>query len=191
MPPEIVALLDKPHLLLMVIALGALFGIAAERLMSRVWRETRSGPRRPRWTPHPAPFRPRTYTPPPRRPEPKAPDAADQLRTVMTADFTLQPLLNKSEARLFRELDRAVIARNPGWQVMAQVFLGEVLKCDDAQAYGCINAKRVDLLLMDDQCLPRHAIEYQGHGHHQANAAARDGRPRHRRSGGWLRGHDT
>ena len=27
---------------------------------------------------------------------------------------------------------------------------------------------------MDDDCQPRHAIEYQGAGHHQGTAAARD-----------------
>src|SRR5690606_31510334 len=89
-------------------------------------------------------------------------DAADQLRIVMAANFTTQPLLNKSEARVFKELDRIVIGCNPNWQVMAQVSLGEVLRSQDAEAYGCINSKRVDLLLMDGDCRPRHAIEYQG-----------------------------
>jgi hypothetical protein len=30
------------------------------------------------------------------------------------------------------------------------------------------------LLLVDDDCQPRHAIEYQGGAHHQGTAAARD-----------------
>ena len=79
---------------------------------------------------------------------PKRPDAADQLRIVMAANFTARPLLNKNEARVFRELHRIVISRNPGWQVMAQVSLGEIVRSKDADAYGCINSKRVDLLLM-------------------------------------------
>jgi hypothetical protein len=102
------------------------------------------------------------------------PDAADQLRTVMGAEFTVQPLLNRSEARVFRELDRFVLTCNPGWQVMAQVSLGEILRSKDADAYRCINSKRVDLLLIDESCRPRHAIEYQGLGHHHPTAAARD-----------------
>lgn len=106
--------------------------------------------------------------------QPKAPDAADQLRIVMGASFSVQPLLNKSEARVFRELDRTVIACNPTWQVMAQVSLGEILRSEDAAAYGCINSKRVDLLLVDENCQPRHAVEYQGGAHHQGTAAARD-----------------
>lgn len=105
---------------------------------------------------------------------PKQPDAADQLRIVMAANFTIQPLLNKGEARVFRELDRVVTDCNPSWHVMAQVSLGEVLRSKDADAYGCINSKRVDLLLMDGDYQPRHAIEYQGGAHHQGTAAARD-----------------
>jgi GAF domain-containing protein len=92
----------------------------------------------------------------------------------MGADFTIQPLLNKSEARVFSELHRAVSACNPTWHVMAQVSLGEILVSADAEAYRCINAKRVDLLLVDGDCRPRHAIEYQGGAHHQGTAAARD-----------------
>jgi len=57
---------------------------------------------------------------------------------------------------------------------MAQVSLGEILVSKDVAAYRCINAKRVDLLLMDGDCQPRHAIEYQGGAHHQGAAAARD-----------------
>ena len=92
----------------------------------------------------------------------------------MGANFTIQPLPNKSEARVFKELDRIVISCNPGWQVMAQVSLGEILRSKDAAAYRCINSKRVDLLLVDEDCQPWHAIEYQGGAHHQGTAAARD-----------------
>lgn len=101
-------------------------------------------------------------------------DATDQLRIVMGADFAIQPLLNKREARLFKELDRFVIDQHSEWQVMAQVSLGEILRCRDSKAYSCINSKRVDLLLVDGDCQPRHAIEYQGGGHYQRMAAARD-----------------
>lgn len=108
--------------------------------------------------------------------EKKIPDAADQLRTVMKADLKAQPLLNKSEARQFKAIDRQVLKAKPGWQVMAQVSLGEILRCEDKDAYACINSKRVDLLNVDDECKPIHAIEYQGGGHFKgAHAtAARD-----------------
>ena len=59
---------------------------------------------------------------------------------------------------------------------MAQVSLGEILRCEDKVAYGCINSKRVDLLIVDAESRPLHAIEYQGGGHFKgAHAtAARD-----------------
>jgi hypothetical protein len=133
------------------------------------------GKRRGRWRQRSRHWKSGRDRPVPFQPS-RAPDAADQLRTVMRADFKAQPLLNKSEARLFKALDKMVIEMRPGWQVMAQVSLGEILRCEDKAAYGCINSKRVDLLIVDDDCRPIHAIEYQGGGHFKgAHAtAARD-----------------
>ena len=176
MPPEIDALIAKPHLLIVVIAVGAFAGMLVERLFSELrrqaWRERNRArwgkKRRERSSVAVGPWGTRDRAPP------KPPDAADQLRIVMGADFTIQPLLNKSEARVFKELDRMVIGCDPRWQVMAQVSLGEILRSRDAAAYSCINSKRVDLLLVDGDCQPRHAIEYQGGAHHQGTAAARD-----------------
>lgn len=136
----------------------------------RRWRRSSSRSERSRWSPR--------FVEPRHDPLPgRAPDAADQLRAVMNAHFTAQPLLNKSEARVFRVLDKLVIElAPPGWQVMAQVSLGEILRCEDKAAYGCINSKRVDLLIVDADSQPLHAIEYQGGGHFKgAHAtAARD-----------------
>jgi hypothetical protein len=94
----------------------------------------------------------------------------------MKAEFKAQPLLNKSEARLFKAMDKMVLGMRPDWQVMAQVSLGEILRCEDSKAYACINSKRVDLLIVDEECRPLHAIEYQGGAHFKgAHAtAARD-----------------
>ncbi|RWN24151.1 DUF2726 domain-containing protein [Mesorhizobium sp.] len=176
MPPEIIALIEKPHLLIAVLLVGALAGMSVERFLSKMRRQAWRERNRWRWE------RKRTRgnidsgpsAPKPDTAAPKQPDAADQLRIVMGANFTIQPLLNKSEARVFKELDRIVISCNPGWQVMAQVSLGEILRSKDADAYRCINSKRVDLLLVDENCQPRHAVEYQGGAHHQGTAAARD-----------------
>jgi hypothetical protein len=157
MPPEIIALIDKPFWLAAVLAVGALIGMAIENIAMemrrRAWRKRNpngvsNGFRRP--------------------------DAADQLRTVMRAQFSSRPILNKSEARVFRDLDRMVLACNPRWQVMAQVSLGEILCSESREAYLCINSKRVDLLLVDEHCNPKHVFEYQGGGHYQGTAAARD-----------------
>lgn len=173
---EILALIEKPYLLVAVLFAGAFVGMTVEQFLSRMrrqawrtrnrslWEEKRSGA-----SIAIAPWLQRSEPKPP-----KQADAADQLRIVMDASFTIQPLLNRSEARVFKELDRIVIGCNPAWQVMAQVSLGEVLRSKDAVAYSCINSKRVDLLLVDGDCQPRYAIEYQGGAHHQGAAAARD-----------------
>lgn len=94
----------------------------------------------------------------------------------MDAEFTARPLLNRPEANLFKVLDEVVIARHSGWQVMAQVSLGEFLATADKDAYFAINSKRVDFALMNPEAAVVHVIEYQGTGHHLAGgaAAARD-----------------
>ena len=104
----------------------------------------------------------------------RIPDAADQLRTVMGAQFKAKRLLNRGESRILAALEPIVAELAPGWRVMAQVSLGEVLDADSIEAFNTINAKRVDFLLVDPDLRPRHAIEYQGQGHHQGTAAARD-----------------
>jgi hypothetical protein len=176
MPAEIIALVEKPHLLIAVLLVGAFAGITVEQFLSKMRRQAWRERNRWRWERNRSAGNvasgPWLAAPDPA--VPKQPDAADQLRIVMDANFTARPLLNKSEARVFKELDRIVISCNPGWQVMAQVSLGEILRSADIGAYSCINSKRVDLLLMDEDCQPRHAIEYQGGAHYQGTAAARD-----------------
>ncbi|MBY5454080.1 MULTISPECIES: DUF2726 domain-containing protein [Rhizobium] len=167
---------EKPELLVAALFVGIVIGVAVEQLLSsmgkRAWRERSRSHREERgrnervapgsWL--------QTRAAEPLRPV----DATDQLRIVMRSNFTIQPLLNKSEARVFRELDSVVIGCNSSWQVMAQVSLGEILRSTDTDAYSCINSKRVDLLLVDGNCQPRHVIEYQGGAHHLGTAAARD-----------------
>lgn len=101
-------------------------------------------------------------------------DSADQLRIIMEAQFQPRPLLNKSERRLLAHLDRNLSEHAPGWRAMGQVSLGEILASDNTDAYFAINSKRVDILIVDADCQPMHAIEFQGKGHHQGTAAARD-----------------
>ncbi len=176
MPLEIIALIGKPYLLIAILLAGGIIGIAIERIRSVLRRRSWQKANRGRWERERSES---SVSSPPWLKEldpakPKSIDAADQLRIVMGASFFIQPLLNKSEARVFKEVDRAVISCNSDWQVMAQVSLGEILRSKDAEAYSCINSKRVDLLLVDGDCRPRHAIEYQGGAHHQGTAAARD-----------------
>ncbi len=176
MSPDLALLLKDPLLPIAIWAIGIGVGIGIERLRARmrrrawrdrnVWRQVERNWERGQKRSQAG--SPAEATPARRQ------DAADQLRIVMGATFTQQSLLNKSELRVLKELERFVEACNPAWQVMAQVSLGEVLRSTDAAAFACINAKRVDLLLIDGECMPRHAIEYQGSGHHQGTAAARD-----------------
>ncbi|MBW9066176.1 DUF2726 domain-containing protein [Rhizobium herbae] len=167
-----VALTENPYLLVAVLFAGAFAGMTIEQFLSRMRRQAWREKNRPRWGKKSGASI-ATGPWPPMEPSKKT-DAADQLRIVMGATFAIQPLLNKSEARVFKELDRILIRRNPAWQVMAQVSLGEIIRSKDAVAHSCINSKRVDLLLVDGDCQPRCAIEYQGGAHHQGAAAARD-----------------
>lgn len=181
MPPEIVALIDKPLLLALVIGLGVVCGMFAERIHAKLLKAER----RAYWDKRNGKqnsgqvtgFKRDKQAPPLKgTPERANLDAAEQLRCVMEADFTERALLNRPEAAVFKALDAAVIARNPGWQVMAQVSLGEFLASKDSAAFLAINSKRVDFALMDEHARIRHALEYQGTGHHLPGgaAAARD-----------------
>lgn len=179
MPPEIVALIDRPLLLLVVLAVGAAIGIAVERLVESgkrserraYWRGRNTGKKGNRR----ASFK-RGFVAVPLKggPERAALDAAEQLRLVMEAKFTLRPLLNRPERRVLAHLDRYLSENAPGWRAMGQVSLGEILASEDRDAYFAINSKRVDLLIVDADCRPLHAIEFQGEGHHQGTAAVRD-----------------
>jgi Protein of unknown function (DUF2726) len=101
-------------------------------------------------------------------------DAASQLSSVMSATFKTRPLLSAREGRVFAEAERVVADLAQPWRVMAQVSLGEILASSDKAAFWAINAKRVDVLIVSDNYQPLAAIEFQGEGHYQGSAAARD-----------------
>ncbi len=177
MPPEIIALLDKPWLLAALLAVGAVCGILVERLSEgqkrserrAYWQGRKAGGKRG-WG-NLAQFR---AAPLKGTPERAALDATEQLRLVMEADFQSRALLNAGERRLLVHLDRILAEESPGWRAMGQVSLGEILASPDQDAYFAINPKRVDLLIIDAEFRPLHAVEFQGKGHHQGTAAARD-----------------
>jgi hypothetical protein len=147
---------------------GMLMGMQGERWRAawapREWKSKRAQRRK---ADAPLPFRGEV------RPLP-AFDAAEQLRCVMAARFEKRPLLNKSEARVLLAAERAAQEVGHGWRVMAQVCLGEILASPDEAAFRAINSQRVDLLIIARNGEPLAAIEYQGGGHHQGTAAARD-----------------
>lgn len=92
----------------------------------------------------------------------------------MGAPFEKRRILSYPEYRVFSAAEKAIASTNLKWRVMAQVSLGEVLSSPDALAYSAINSKRVDLLIISSRGEPLAAIEYQGSGHYQRTAAARD-----------------
>lgn len=113
-----------------------------------------------------------------RRPSPS-------LRRTLTAirRTTLEPraVLNLSERKLHRELSR-IVGQSRTHTLLAQVSMGEFLRARDARTsrsrwqtvFNAFNAKRVDFLIVDADWLPCIAVEYQGKGHYQGNARARD-----------------
>ena len=52
--------------------------------------------------------------------------------------------------------------------------LGQFLGCGSELAFSVVNSKRVDFLVIDTKGNALLAIEYQGSGHYQGNAALRD-----------------
>ncbi|HWK42052.1 MAG TPA: DUF2726 domain-containing protein [Croceibacterium sp.] len=171
------ALLDQPLALFIVLAAGAAIGIGVEKFFNRIEREKR----RAYWASRKGrAARGRVATLNKMRRAGTEQDArtqiaADQLRTVMEAPFKPRPLLNKPERRLLECIDKALAEFSPGWRAMGQVSLGEVLYSQNKAAFWAINAKRVDLLIVDTECRPLHAVEFQGTGHHgSAETAARD-----------------
>lgn len=175
MPAEIAALIDKPLLLALVLAVGAAIGMGAERIVEG-WKRAE---RRERWQKRQQPWKrgergAKADPVPPKRADPVA-TAAEQLRVVMGAEFSARPLLNPGERRLLSVLDKALAEESPGWRAMGQVSLGEILASPSEAAFLAVNSKRVDLLIVDAGCRPLHAVEMQGKGHHLSdNSAARD-----------------
>ena len=174
---DLFALLDKPLVLLIVMAIGGVIGILLENTLNRIDRERRKAYWRGR---NAGKFGKkqgdRRSVKPVKEPEASRADfAAEQLKAVSQARFTSRSLLNGAEAKVFNKLDKAVKDRNWAWEVMAQVSLGEFLASPDKDAFLAVNSKRVDFALMDENCCVVHALEYQGGGHHTSNCtAARD-----------------
>ncbi|RVQ68695.1 DUF2726 domain-containing protein [Croceicoccus ponticola] len=167
------ALLDQPVILLLVLAIGAGIGITVEKFFSGIemekrrayWRGRKTGMKR---EPQKAPAIKGV-------PASTTETAAEQLKRVMNASFKARPLLNKPERRLLGVIDQALTDHSPGWRAMGQVSLGEILWSEDKAAFWAINAKRVDLLIVDADCQPLYAVEFQGTGHHTGDeTAARD-----------------
>lgn len=93
-----------------------------------------------------------------------------------------QRLMNKPEFALYCELCALVATGRAGHRLFAQVAFGaflEVMAREDRReiadaAYHAVHRKVADFLLIDRFGNPVAVIEYQGAGHYQGNAHARD-----------------
>jgi hypothetical protein len=83
-------------------------------------------------------------------------------------------VMSKEEYRVFKVVEAEVRSVGKGFRVLSQTSLGEIIGSDDQKAFSSINSKRVDILIMNAFGEPIAAFEYQGGGHHQGSAAARD-----------------
>lgn len=101
-------------------------------------------------------------------------DVGNQLHAVMGAPFQKRQILNYSEYHVFKIIEDDITAAHSGYRVFAQTSLGQVLASPDSNAFHSINSKRVDILIVDWGGWPVVAVEYQGTGHYQGTAAARD-----------------
>lgn len=104
----------------------------------------------------------------------RRPDSAEQLRWVMAGTFERKRVMSKPEYRVFKEIEAEAAACKGGYRVFAQTSLGEVLRSTDKRAHSAINSKRSDILVIGPDGFPILAVEYQGEGHYQFDAAARD-----------------
>jgi len=92
----------------------------------------------------------------------------------MANSFEKRPILSRSEYRVFAITEGEVAAQRKGYRVFAQTSLGEILRSSNSEAFHSINSKRIDILVVDRGGWPFLAIEFQGAGHYQGTAAARD-----------------
>ena len=85
--------------------------------------------------------------------------------------FDVRPILNKTEARLYRMLCDEL---PDDWSVMAQVSYGVFLQNRSRKRYMTINAKRADLVVFNAALKIAAVVEYQGHGHYGSSSSSRD-----------------
>lgn len=101
-------------------------------------------------------------------------DVGVQLKAIMSATFQKRKVMNASEYKVFVVVESEIAAAKKGHRVFAQTSMGQILESRSSDAFRSINAKRLDILVVDRGGWPVFAVEYQGPGHYQGTAAARD-----------------
>lgn len=104
---------------------------------------------------------------------------ASQTNFEIQHQYFAKRILNKKEYECLRNLESSIkvcnrLNNNEYYRLFVQVSLGEILGADDDDSFALVNAKRSDFVVVNKSGYPVAAIEYQGRGHHQGNAAERD-----------------
>ncbi len=101
-------------------------------------------------------------------------DSANQLRFVQAADFKPKKVMTLAEYKVFKTVEEQVAMMKGGYRVFAQTSLGEIMTSNDRKGLSSINSKRADVVVVGPYGDPELVVEYQGGGHYQGDAAARD-----------------
>ncbi len=91
--------------------------------------------------------------------------------SIMVPAFGRRSLMNKSEIRVFKILQREL---PESWLIMCQVSYGAFLKNKSFKRYMTVNSKRADYVLVSPDLVVTAVIEYQGSGHFGNTTNGRD-----------------
>ena len=105
------------------------------------------------------------------------------LKAISQVVFEPVPLFSRSEYPVFRLLEKIIRDLKAGHRVMGKTCMGEFMKTRkdsgsqeerDLAFFEGVNCKRPDFLVINPKGYPVLVVEYQGSGHDQGDAEARD-----------------
>lgn len=101
------------------------------------------------------------------------------LRAARDAEYAPAPLLNRPERKLFAQVEAIVRRDLPGYRVMGQIALSEVVRPSGRSerarhALEAVLGRSLDMAVIDRNGEVACAIEYQGSGHYRNDAETRD-----------------
>lgn len=96
------------------------------------------------------------------------------VQQVARAQFRARPLLNRSEAKLFRQVSIWLDENAAGLNVAPQVTYGAFMSTEARDDWFRMASKRADFVIFDDNGNVRLIIEYDGPGHYGASRRSVD-----------------
>lgn len=106
------------------------------------------------------------------RPDLSNPEIA--LKYVQASQYAVRPVMNKSVYPVFKIIERHFKELNQGHRVIPEMCMGAAPQCVNEEGFSSINSKRIDIGVIDWMGHLILAVEYNGTGHYQGNAAGRD-----------------